>query len=61
MADRPSVRTLDGDILHEEIRWLASFGWNNTQIARKLHVSVSAVEAHLTGKQMGPDARRLQA
>lgn len=50
MADRPSVRTLESDVLDSEIRWLASFSWSNHAIARQLRISEAAVEKHLTGR-----------
>lgn len=55
MADRPTVRTLEADVLDSEIRWLASFGFNNHAIARQLKVSDAAVESHLTGRDMKPN------
>jgi hypothetical protein len=50
MPDRPSTRTLEADVLDSEIRWLASFGWNDHAIARQLKISDAAVESHLTGR-----------
>lgn len=50
MTDRPSVRTLEADVLDSEIRWLASYGWNDHAIARQLKVSDATVESHLIGR-----------
>ena len=50
MVDRPTTRTVDSDVLHSEIVWLASFGWDDHAIARQLHCSIAAVESHLTGR-----------
>jgi hypothetical protein len=50
MTSRPTVRTLEADVLDAEIRWLASFGWTDHAIARQLKVSDTTVESHLIGR-----------
>lgn len=58
MPARLTSTAEDVAVLDEEIRWLASFGWTNLSIAQRLHISISCVEQHLTGKKAGPGARR---
>ena len=50
MPDRPTTRTVDSEILHGEILWLASFGWTDHAIARQLKISDATVESHLIGR-----------
>lgn len=50
MAERPTVRTIESDVLDSEIRWLASFGWTDHAIARQLKISDATVESHLIGR-----------
>lgn len=51
MPNPPRTPEADADVLRDEIRWLASFGFNPHAIARQLHVSVSTVEKHLAGRR----------
>lgn len=54
MAERPTIRTIDADVLDSEIRWLASYGWTTHAIARRLKVSDDTVDSHLTGRDSAP-------
>lgn len=61
MPARTATTSEAAAILDEEIRWLASFGWTNLNIAQRLHISISCVEQHLTGKKAGPGTRSKSA
>lgn len=51
------AQVMRGEITHEEIAWLASFGWCAERIAGRLRLEVDTVEQHAAGRRGGAPIR----
>lgn len=51
------THTDQGEITHEEIAWLATFGYTVERIAQRLRMTVDGVERHVNGERGGDPIR----
>lgn len=51
------ARLIQGQVTHEEIAWLATFGWSAERIAQRLRLEVDTVEQHIAGRRGGAPIR----